>query len=165
MPNPLYDVLPRMHWITASAICQHPQDFTFDEASQSTCCPSPTYCCPNSLTSCDQPGAVRFDAIDDMSIRHDDAAETIIRYWPHSHDPPTRWEMTPRSYVYVATLLLNASITAESKNVRDQAYRRAVWLLKDAFVRGHLAPASYREMAAGLISNYNVAAILRSSLS
>ena len=30
MLNPVYDLLPRMRWITVSGICQRMSDFTYD---------------------------------------------------------------------------------------------------------------------------------------
>ena len=40
-----------------------PSDFLYDAKSDSLCCPSPNYCCPNSLSSCASPSAILFDAI------------------------------------------------------------------------------------------------------
>ena len=49
-PNPIYDMWPRHQWM--EAFCQRPEEFVYDPLSQSRCCPSPTYCCPNSVTDC-----------------------------------------------------------------------------------------------------------------
>ena len=50
--NPVYDFLPRGAWVVSSGICQRPSDFIYDPVSQSLCCPSPDYCCPNSKANC-----------------------------------------------------------------------------------------------------------------
>ena len=44
MLNPVYDLLPRMGWVTQSAICQKWSDFSYDAVSDTICCPSPNYC-------------------------------------------------------------------------------------------------------------------------
>ena len=43
MLNPVYDLLPRMQWVTDSGICQTMSDFVYDKASDSLCCPAPNY--------------------------------------------------------------------------------------------------------------------------
>jgi hypothetical protein len=62
MLNPVYDLLPRMAWVVASDTCQRPSDFMLDAVSQTHCCPSPDYCCPNSLSSCAHPRALLYNA-------------------------------------------------------------------------------------------------------
>ena len=63
MSNPLYEILPRGDWLRASGICQRDADFVFDPLSRSRCCPTPNYCCPNSVVDCTKdPRAVLFDA-------------------------------------------------------------------------------------------------------
>lgn len=62
MLNPLYDFMPRGKWVVDAGICQSPSDFVFDSASSSLCCPSPDYCCPNSVSNCSSPKAILFDA-------------------------------------------------------------------------------------------------------
>lgn len=62
MLNPVYDILPRMDWVVRSGICQSPDEFVYDPISQTLCCPSPDYCCPNSVLSCSDPNAILFDA-------------------------------------------------------------------------------------------------------
>ena len=104
MLNPMYDILPRMSWVTESGICQKADDFSYDGTSRSLCCPSPNYCCPNSIESCDDPGAVRFDVFD--AGVSDDA---ILHKWPRKQYPPNRWVLTERSYQHVVELLRNAS--------------------------------------------------------
>ena len=60
--NPIYDIMPRHEWLVEAGICQRPSEFLFDDASQSLCCPSPDYCCPNSVIDCSDERAVLFDA-------------------------------------------------------------------------------------------------------
>ena len=61
--NPVYDFLPRGDWVVASGICQRWSDFKYDPSSRSLCCPSPDYCCPNSIANCSDPRAQRFSAL------------------------------------------------------------------------------------------------------
>ena len=44
MLNPVYDLQPRMRWVTESGICQRLDDFVYDASSDSLCCPAPNYC-------------------------------------------------------------------------------------------------------------------------
>jgi hypothetical protein len=60
--NPVYEILPRNEWIARSGVCQRAEDFQFDPISQTDCCPSPDYCCPNSVADCTSPKATLFDA-------------------------------------------------------------------------------------------------------
>ena len=60
--NPLYDLLPRNSWLVESDTCQRLEDFSWDNVSQTLCCPAPDYCCPNSLHDCSDPRAVLYDA-------------------------------------------------------------------------------------------------------
>ena len=53
LANPLYEILPRGQWLVEAGICQRSEDFAYDASSQSLCCPSVDYCCPNSVTNCD----------------------------------------------------------------------------------------------------------------
>ena len=62
MLNPVYDILPRESWVVDSGICQAPGDFVFDPTSETLCCPSPDYCCPNSVDTCSDERAVLYDA-------------------------------------------------------------------------------------------------------
>ena len=59
--NPLYDLLPRNSWLVESGTCQRPEDFSWDNVSQTLCCPAPDYCCPNSLHDCSDPRAELYD--------------------------------------------------------------------------------------------------------
>ena len=63
MQNPVYEILPRGSWLVQSGICQVPSDFVWDPTSQTHCCPSPDYCCPNSVVDCADPHAILFDAL------------------------------------------------------------------------------------------------------
>jgi hypothetical protein len=108
MLNPVYDLLPRMEWVRASRICQSPSDFAYDEASDSLCCPSPNYCCPNSLASCAHPDAVLFDA-----VSANVTPQAIAELWPLTQGRPRRWLMTPRSVRYVAGVWRQAAADAE----------------------------------------------------
>lgn len=96
MLNPVYDLLPRMAWITKSNICQNMDDFRYDADSESLCCPSPNYCCPNSISSCRDSGAVFFDA-----LRAKVPPDTIATHWPRAQSAPFTWEMTPASRTFV----------------------------------------------------------------
>ena len=63
MSNPVYDILPRASWLVESHVCQDPErDFVYDNVSGTLCCPSPDYCCPNSVSDCTSANAVLFDA-------------------------------------------------------------------------------------------------------
>ena len=62
MLNPFYELLPRDAWVVESNICQSAADFVLDHATGSICCPSPDYCCPNSVANCSRPEAILFDA-------------------------------------------------------------------------------------------------------
>lgn len=151
MLNPLYDLLPRMKWITESNICQRPSEFQFDATSQSLCCPSPTYCCPNSVKNCDAPDAVRFDAV---SAGVSDYA--IEQLWPTVVPAPYNWEMTERSFLHVANVwrtagrrvLAKLSPLWKTKNsgaVHGQAARyeaQALRLLRAAMARGRVSEAA-----------------------
>ena len=53
--------MPRLAWVVDSGICQSEDDFKWDPVSQSVCCPSPDYCCPNSVLDCGSPDAQLFD--------------------------------------------------------------------------------------------------------
>ena len=99
MLNPIYDLQPRMNWITASNICQSANDFLYDAKSDSLCCPAPNYCCPNSLTNCADPSAILFDA-----IKTNVTPRAIVDYWPVKQYRPRRWLMTPASVEYVASV-------------------------------------------------------------
>ena len=55
-------VLPRLSWVVDSGICQKEEDFKWDPVSETVCCPSPDYCCPNSVLDCSEPHAQLFDA-------------------------------------------------------------------------------------------------------
>lgn len=101
MLNPVYDLLPRMEWVRASRICQSPSDFRFDPSSQSLCCPSPTYCCPNHLTSCDAPSAEHFDVI---SARV--PIDAIERLWPTADTSPYRCLTAGRSLPLMIALAI-----------------------------------------------------------
>ena len=105
MLNPVYDLLPRMRWIADSHICAKPTDFAYDAKSDSLCCPSPNYCCPNSLANCADPSAVLFDAID-AGV----PAQAVVQQWPLSQHRPFRWLMTPRSIRFVADAWRNATM-------------------------------------------------------
>ena len=99
MLNPVYDLLPRMLWITASGICQTMEDFTYDPASDSLCCPSPNYCCPNSVSSCADPAATYFGSSQTGSSTATAAMipmiqDVIIDHWPLHQNRPFRWEVT-----------------------------------------------------------------------
>jgi hypothetical protein len=59
--NPVYDFLPRGQWVVDSGVCQRLEDFVLDPTSGTLCCPSPDYCCPNSVANCSRPEAVLFD--------------------------------------------------------------------------------------------------------
>ena len=61
MLNPIYDIVPRLSWVIESGICQAQEDFVYDPVSNTMCCPSPDYCCPNSVVDCTDPRAVLFD--------------------------------------------------------------------------------------------------------
>ena len=104
MMNPIYDLQPRMGWVTASRICQRMEDFTYDPASESLCCPSPDYCCPNSVTSCRDPGAIRFD-VEKANVPID----AIVHMWPLQLGRPYSWELTPRSREIVRDAWLRAA--------------------------------------------------------
>ena len=104
MLNPIYDLLPRMVWVTESNICQRTEDFLFDPMSQSLCCPSPNYCCPNSVSSCRDPGAIFFSV-----VKAGVSAETIVRHWPLKQGRPYSWELTPRSREVVRDAWLTAA--------------------------------------------------------
>ena len=69
----------------------------YDDKTDSLCCPSPNYCCPNSLASCASPQAVLFDA-----IKANVSAEVVVAHWPLMQNRPFRWLMTPRSVKFVA---------------------------------------------------------------
>ena len=97
MLNPVYDLQPRMAWVAQSNICQRATDFAYDAASDSLCCPSPNYCCPNSLNSCASPRAILFDALSSNVSK-----EAIVGTWPLTQGRPFRWLMTERSFRYVA---------------------------------------------------------------
>ena len=68
--QPVYELMPRDKWVVDAGICQRADDFLLDDASGSTCCPAPDYCCPNSLSDCSKPEAVLFDAsrVSDASL-------------------------------------------------------------------------------------------------
>ena len=68
--NPVYELMPRNKWIVDAGICQKADDFQFDKTSRTTCCPSPDYCCPNSIGDCSRRGAVLFKAskVSDASL-------------------------------------------------------------------------------------------------
>ena len=70
MLNSVYELMPRDKWVVDAGICQRADDFLLDDASGSTCCPAPDYCCPNSLSDCSRPEAVLFDAsrVSDASL-------------------------------------------------------------------------------------------------
>lgn len=61
MLNPVYDILPRNAWLVESSACQRWEEFLWDPVSQTMCCPSPDYCCPNSVRDCADPSARLFD--------------------------------------------------------------------------------------------------------
>ena len=174
MLNPIYDLLPRMRWITDSGVCQRASQFAYDERSQSSCCASPNYCCPNSVTSCDHPNAVRFDVFDAGVPPH------MLLHWPAVQDPPLHWEMTERSFVHIANIYLHEATRhvqqryainvqgdaghqgiqpsrqaiyrgAARKSLRESRYwfDRAVNLMHDALPRRRVSPAVYREFARG----------------
>ena len=137
MLNPVYDLLPRMEWVRASGICQSPSDFAYDEASDSLCCPSPNYCCPNSLASCAHPDAVLFDAISANVSR-----DAIAQLWPLTQGRPRRWLMTPRSMRHVAGVWRQAAADAEGA--------ARVRTLSPFHARSLRAPPRLREAAAVL---------------
>jgi hypothetical protein len=142
MLNPLYDILPRMDWITDSRICQTPSDFTFDNQSQSLCCPSINYCCPNSVANCSSPDAIRFDAVSAAVPAH-----VILKRWPPTLGQPYNWEMTPRSYLHVAHVWRNAARAQGSMPhfERSRLERAAIVLLRQATARGRLSHDAYAQ--------------------
>ena len=136
--NPVYDLLPRMRWVTDSGICQRPSDFQFDTKSQSHCCPSPNYCCPNSVTNCGAAGARLFDVRDTVS---DDAIATLF---PLGQNAPYEWEMTERSFVHVATVWRRVA----RRSWREQRYEEsALKMLHGAFSRGRISKDGWRSFA------------------
>ena len=138
MLNPVYDLLPRMRWVTDSGICQRPSDFQFDTKSQSHCCPSPNYCCPNSVTNCGAAGARLFDVRDTVS---DDAIATLF---PLGQNAPYEWEMTERSFVHVATVWRRVA----RRSWREQRYEEsALKMLHGAFSRGRISKDGWRSFA------------------
>ena len=74
-------------------------DFRYDAASDSLCCPSPNYCCPNSVSSCADPAAVRY-SIDRTAATRD----VILAHWPVHQNPPFRWEMDAQTTKFVADI-------------------------------------------------------------
>ena len=115
MLNPIYDLLPRMQWVAESNICQRIDDFVYDATSDSICCPSPNYCCPNSVSHCREPGAVLFDA-----QAAGTSGRAIGTLWPRFQSAPIRWEMTPRSSAYVATVWREEMIALEGGNMTTE---------------------------------------------
>jgi hypothetical protein len=61
MLNPAYNIVPRDDWVEQAALCQAAADFLYDHQTQSICCPSLSYCCPNSINSCADPRAILLD--------------------------------------------------------------------------------------------------------
>ena len=121
MLNPIYDLQPRMEWVVASGICQRMEDFAYDPASRSLCCPAPNYCCPNSVSSCNDPGAVRFDV-----ERAGVSPEVIVQHWPLGQSRPFSWELTPRSREIVRDAWLGAAAKARpNSNPSPERLRRA----------------------------------------
>ena len=116
MLNPIYDLHPRMAWITASNICQRMEDFEYDPASESLCCPAPNYCCPNSVSSCRDPGAIRFD-IERAGV----SADAIVQHWPLGQSRPFSWELTPKSREFVHNAWLHAAQSARANSVPTRA--------------------------------------------
>ena len=105
MSNPLYEILPRGDWLRASGICQRDADFVFDPLSRSRCCPTPNYCCPNSVIDCSDPHAVRFNAASSGGA----LASAITDAWPRRQHPPYRWSVTPATRDLMAGLWRNRS--------------------------------------------------------
>jgi len=129
MLNPIYDLLPRMQWITDSSICPRMEDFTYDKASDSLCCPAPNYCCPNSVSHCREPGAIYFDALKSGTSR-----EAISAHWPRHQARPVRWEMGAASSAYVASVfqeeLANLTLGARGRNLDQQAKKLTQHILQ-----------------------------------
>lgn len=128
MLNPVYDLLPRMRWITASGICQRGEDFTYDAASDSLCCPSPNYCCPNSASSCADPAAVYYDQRHDTPAKRD----AILDLWPRHQNRPFRWEMTPNASKEVAEVWRAASQSAAGRHEQGTLLKGAAQVSRDA---------------------------------
>lgn len=123
MLNPVYDFLPRMRWVSSSAICQSSHDFAYDDKSDSLCCPSPNYCCPNSLNSCASPGAVLFDV-----VTANVSKEAIVAHWPLQQARPFRWLMTERSFRYVANAWRQGARKSDAELQRLQPLERPDFL-------------------------------------
>eukprot|EP00322_Chrysochromulina_rotalis_P025231 CAMPEP_0115862346 /NCGR_PEP_ID=MMETSP0287-20121206/18126_1 /TAXON_ID=412157 /ORGANISM="Chrysochromulina rotalis, Strain UIO044" /LENGTH=176 /DNA_ID=CAMNT_0003316759 /DNA_START=141 /DNA_END=671 /DNA_ORIENTATION=+ len=123
MLNPIYDLLPRMEWITASHICQRIEDFTYDPVSESMCCPAPNYCCPNSVSSCNDPGAIRFDA-----VKAGVTAATIVEHWPLSQSRPFSWELTQPSRELVRSAWMQAAESRTPITKEGQTVNRVKWI-------------------------------------
>ena len=110
MSNPVYDILPRAEWVVASNICQRDADFVYDPISASRCCPTPNYCCPNSVVDCSLPEATLFDVFKSETPR-----SQILYSWPRSQGTTYRWWMTPESKRYVSEVWMNATTDESSK--------------------------------------------------
>ncbi|KAL1514605.1 hypothetical protein AB1Y20_003699 [Prymnesium parvum] len=104
MLNPVYEILPRADWIVSSNICQQPTDFSYDNISRSLCCPSPNYCCPNSISNCFDAKAVLFDVFKSGTPR-----QVIAKSWPRYQIDPYSWHLTAASRRYVVEVWRNES--------------------------------------------------------
>ncbi|KAL1523100.1 hypothetical protein AB1Y20_018058 [Prymnesium parvum] len=116
MLNPIYDILPRADWIVSSNICQHPKDFTYDHVSGTLCCPSPNYCCPNSIVNCSDPNATLFD------VFKSGTSETQIKQsWPRGQLRPNKWYLTPESERFIFNVFWNTSRQQHQKRLARRA--------------------------------------------
>ena len=87
--------------------------------SESLCCPAPNYCCPNSLSSCRDKGAVFFDAI------KAGVPETAIAHaWPRTQGRPYTWEMTPASRKLVSDVFAR-TLAAPPRAVTQRSFNWA----------------------------------------
>ena len=74
-------------------MCQLSSDFLYEASTQSVCCPSFSYCCPHTVTSCAEPGAVLLN-VSALAAAPLDLEETIATAW-YDHFAGRGWAACP----------------------------------------------------------------------
>lgn len=155
MLNPAYEIMSRDLHLVKAGVCQTAADFSVDAETRSVCCPSFSYCCPHSVSSCADPRAQL------LTMSHiDDAREDAIAQGWWTHFVGRGWAACPvRSW--------NNWTTGAGRRRRCASALSDDMLLKviriwekrhgrEGAKRGYWIPPDEQERWAGLLRHYTL---------